>query len=345
MYAIDKIDFGITSKCNAGCPMCLRTNPDTNKAWDWLQQNDLTLEQIKKIVSPEFFERRLVKSISICGGQGDPFMNKEVYQILEYFIEHAKYAGIFIATNGSMGKKRPEWWHKIGKLLSKSKNQVRVTFAIDGVDHDQHIIYRVSTDFDTIIRNAQILQMYGIETEWQYIVFKHNQHDIDRARELAKKYNFSHFREVTNIRTSENGILPPDNIQEVKAARGAQFNRFQDIQEINSLDCISEKNADVHIQQNGYVIPCCYLEERFFYLRNLENMAKIHNVDPNNLPQNNELVQDINLLYANEDLEQFNAITHGLEKVLEGEWWDNAFLKNRDNMKINKCRDICGKCL
>lgn len=342
MYSINSLDFGLTTRCNAGCAQCHRTNPDTLKGWDWMKTEEHTLETITKIVPPEFFNNHLIKTISICGGYGDPLLTRELFDILKYFIKHATYADIFIATNGAM-KRGPKWWHALGTILSKSKNRVEITFGLDGIDNEMHAFHRKHTELSVALRNAKILQLYGIETCWQYIIFKHNEAYLEQAKEMAKKHNFSRFSTITATRTPVNGLEPPKDLSNITTSRNSQINRFKGITEYDGHACISEKNKEVHIPANGFVVPCCFLDERYFIWRYLDEHARLHGLTKDTLPEDNQTVQDIRTLYNNIDMNEFNAIDKGLEAVLDNPWWDE-FLNNRDKFKIHKCNDMCGVC-
>ena len=55
----------------------------------------------------------------------------------------------------------------------------RVDFNIDGLQDTNHV-YRKNTNFEKIIDNASAYIRMGGIAEWNYIVFKHNQHQIDK---------------------------------------------------------------------------------------------------------------------------------------------------------------------
>ena len=70
---------------------------------------------------------------------------------------------------------------------------VAINFAIDGLKDTNHI-YRVKTDFDRIIDNAEAFIKAGGNAHWIMIIFDHNQHQIDEANELSKKVGFRSFQ-------------------------------------------------------------------------------------------------------------------------------------------------------
>jgi len=340
MYTLRNLDFGITTQCNAGCSQCGRTNPATKKKWDWLKKEELSREDIEKIVPPEFFEKYPISKISVCGGYGDPLMHSDPVSVFDYFIEHAKFADIYIATNGAM-KRNKEWWHELGKCLSKSKNKVEVTFGLDGVTDEMHAFHRTHTSLTAAIEHAEILQLYGVETCWQYIVFEHNEDYLEEAKEMAKKHNFSRFSEITATRVPVNGLNYPRNMDKMTNSRGAYYNNFTGNREYESIDCISERHREVHISASGMVNPCCFLDERYFVQRYQDDILIEQNIKRTEITAS-RTAEDIVTMYSEIDLDDFNGVKHGLEEVMRRQWWDD-FLDKRDNFKINKCADICGK--
>ena len=78
---IKVVHLEITTKCNANCPMCGRTN--FGRGCPGLSITELTLEECKKIFQPTFLNQLI--NISICGAYGDPALAKELLEIIEYF--------------------------------------------------------------------------------------------------------------------------------------------------------------------------------------------------------------------------------------------------------------------
>lgn len=335
MYEIKRIDLGLTTRCNAGCPQCPRTDPSTNKAHSFMKMEELYLDDIKKIIPPDLCKN--IKRFSLCGGYGDPLVARDILDILEYFFEHAPKAELYIATNGSM-KKTISWWHKLGKILKGKKAEI--TFGIDGIDQKMHEKYRVHTNLDLIFRNVEILQMYKVRVRWQYLVFDYNKQYVEQARQLAKDKKFDDFILITSTRPAVDDFKPPE-YEIIATSRDRNYNYFTK-KEFNSLDCLSIKSNEVHVTASGIVVPCCYIDDRYTIYRYLENYLEIFGVDANEVPKDNYYRQDIEYLYKGVDLSRFDSKKHGLLKVLEDPWWDEFFRLQKE-FKIHKCNDVCGK--
>ena len=59
-------------------------------------------------------------------------------------------------------------------------------------------MYRRMTNFDKIMDNANAFISAGGNAHWKMIEFEHNKHQIEEARELARKMGFTHFTITPN---------------------------------------------------------------------------------------------------------------------------------------------------
>jgi len=96
-------------------------------------------------------------------------------------------------TNGGMRK--PEFWAKMGTLFSKKLRDHwswQITFSIDGLADTNHL-YRRNVEWDKLVANAKAFIDAGGRAEWDYLIFKHNEHQIDEAKQLSKDMGFYAF--------------------------------------------------------------------------------------------------------------------------------------------------------
>jgi tetratricopeptide (TPR) repeat protein len=68
----------------------------------------------------------------------------------------------------------------------------RVTFSIDGLA-DTNSIYRQNTNWDKIMQSVNSFIQAGGKAVWHYLIFEHNQHQVESARTLAEKLGFVEF--------------------------------------------------------------------------------------------------------------------------------------------------------
>ena len=198
------IQMEISSKCNASCPKCNR-NIDGGYTLPWLNEVEMSLSQFKKIITPEIIEN--INWLNFCGNYGDPGTATELAQICEYVRTTRNDFDMYIHTNGGM--KSPEFWKNVSlNFLKSDSHNSTITFSIDGLEDTNHI-YRRGVSWERVIKNLEAAISTGAHITWEFLVFKHNQHQIDEARELANTMGVSKFTVKTAMGFSGNGEHRP----------------------------------------------------------------------------------------------------------------------------------------
>jgi len=187
------IDFGITSHCNAGCSGCNRTDNDTRKAYTWLKLKHLDANHLIKCIADAVHFFPSLKTIRFCGDRGDPMMHPDIEFLINTVCNtlcksnpHAiKNYNLKVNTNGSL--RSPDFYERIADY----KNMT-LTWSIDGFEETNHI-YRYGCDFDNIWNNFTTFCKSGGggNANWDFLVFKHNWHEIPRVKEEATKLNIN----------------------------------------------------------------------------------------------------------------------------------------------------------
>lgn len=182
---IRTVHLEVTDSCNAACPMCAR-NINGGEDNPQLPNTELYINDIKKIFKPSFIQQ--LDRIYMCGNYGDPIAAKDTLQIFEYFRTNNKNVMLSLHTNGSA--KKPEWWADLAKVLGRKGY---VVFSIDGLEDTNHL-YRQNTIWSKIMENAAAFIQAGGRARWDYIVFAHNEHQVEQAEELSKIMGFERFQ-------------------------------------------------------------------------------------------------------------------------------------------------------
>lgn len=182
---ITSVHLDVTDKCNASCPMCPRTvnggprNPH-------LKNQEMSLADAKVIFNVPFLKQ--LHFIQLCGNFGDPMVAKDTLDILEYFRSVNPSITLGFHTNGSGRDK--DWWQRLGQLLSRPGDYCK--FGIDGLE-DTNGIYRRRTRWDKIMSSVQHFVSAGGIAHWEFLVFKHNEHQVETARKMAEEIGFRQF--------------------------------------------------------------------------------------------------------------------------------------------------------
>ena len=175
-----------TEKCQAACPMCPR-NVHGGKENPQIINAELSLEDCKKIFEPEFIKQ--LKHVYMCGNYGDPILAKDTAEIMLYF--RRSNPEIFLRMHTNAGARKAEWWDRLAKIICHN-GRGEVTFSVDGLEDTNHL-YRQNVKWNLVERNIKAFIAGGGRARWDYLVFKHNEHQVDEARGLAKKWGFDRF--------------------------------------------------------------------------------------------------------------------------------------------------------
>ena len=196
----------ITNRCNASCPMCAR-NVLGSQVIDGLVPSELRVEQVEKIFDARFVR---LEHVLLCGTHGDPIMAQSTLPAIDV-IQNKTQATIEVFTNG--GVRDETWWKSLGERLRRSfqrRDGIRTdicAFGIDGLA-GTHELYRRGTQFDRVIHNMDVFIRSGGIARWDYLVFKHNEHQVEEAKELAKKMGVQHFRLRKSSRFAASSLGP-----------------------------------------------------------------------------------------------------------------------------------------
>lgn len=192
---IQTVHLEMTDNCNAACPMCAR-NINGGEDNPQLPGTELSLSDCQTIFEPTFVAQ--LKRMYMCGNYGDPIAAKDTLEVFNYFRQHNSKMNLNMYTNGSA--KKSDWWKELAGVLGKNSY---VVFSIDGLEDTNHL-YRQNTIWSKIMENAQAFIDAGGNARWDYIVFAHNEHQVEQAEELSKKMGFEQFQYKKSARFFSN---------------------------------------------------------------------------------------------------------------------------------------------
>jgi MoaA/NifB/PqqE/SkfB family radical SAM enzyme len=186
----------VTTICNAKCPLCARqTLLDANFK---IPVKHLDLKAFKELDwhnVPDF------EYFVLCGGFGDPVLHPQFDDLLQ--IIRALNKRVIIHTNGDVFNEK--WWARLGKSLDEQDN---VTFGLDGLTMETHIKYR-GTSFDRLTRNIKAYTDAGGQGGINYIVFKHNEHEISNVSKFTENLGLN-YAQLRRSRKYNDQLQVPD---------------------------------------------------------------------------------------------------------------------------------------
>ena len=225
-----------------------------------LNVTHLDVNVIKKLPTEKM---RNLKKVSFIGNFGDPLMHPDLNEIVNIF----QNKEISISTNASLRSR--QWWSDLGK-----KKNVSVTFCIDGIGKT-HELYRRNTSYNKIIENAKAFIDAGGAARWQFIVFKHNEHQLDQAKKLSEEMGFKEIRIMYSDRFDTNNKWKVYDNNEylydleksshqttlresLNAPEGEKY--WKSLNENKgAISCVWSEARRLYIHSDGTVYPCCML--------------------------------------------------------------------------------------
>ena len=141
----------------------------------------MTLEFVKNFFTQEML-RDHVKRVTMCGDVGDPIYCREYIDICRYIKSVNPRIHIFTITNGSY--KKPAWWSELGSVLNEYD---AVNFSIDGYDDASNNLYRINSNWDSIIQGITALRQSNqhVFINWAMIMFSFNQDHVEGIKQQA----------------------------------------------------------------------------------------------------------------------------------------------------------------
>lgn len=183
---LKEVHLEISSKCNASCLNCPRYISGGGPLSPSFTQTELTLNDIKSFFPDETIKN--LETLRLCGNYGDPILASEVLEILHYFKDRNPGVEIALHTNGGVRDKN--FWKELGTILNDSNKMC--VFSIDGLEDTNHI-YRKNVEWKRLYENINVFLSAGGHAWWEYLIFEHNEHQIDEAKDLSEKIGFKNF--------------------------------------------------------------------------------------------------------------------------------------------------------
>jgi len=233
---IKEIHVEPTTICQAECSMCLRTvqGYHTGK----VKNKYLTLKTLQEKIGDVVTG---LDKVMFCGVLGDPAACKELLQMIEWILEHSPNCVIGLNTNGAL--QDTEWWKKLAAI---TKHNIRsyVVFSIDGLEDTNHV-YRRNVDWNKLMENVKAFIAAGGSAHWDMLVFKHNEHQVESAKQFATQLGFRFFRTKVSSRFDTKFDLEPPTEHKVEWKNVA-------------FSCMAQDTKSLYLSAEGYWYPCCY---------------------------------------------------------------------------------------
>lgn len=345
--SIKSVHVEITSRCNAACPMCARNvlggedNPN-------LPLTELTIDRFKTALPASFVAH--LNKVFLCGNYGDPIAAKDTLAALAYVRSVNPSTRLGINTNASA--KDVQWWTEMGRLLSQEGDYCK--FSLDGLADTNHL-YRRGTQWDRIMRNTEAFIAAGGKAHWDFIVFRHNEHQIDEARDLANRLGFEKFQIKKTGRFFSNTKSQGKDQQEVKNRHGeieyvlekpldpqwqnqalkteddlvARYGSMDAYLDATPIACKTAAERSIYLSAEGLVFPCCWTANQMYLWYQKPETAPIWD-----------------MIRAVGGKDAISALTNPIDAIIEGPFFqtieDSWSKPSCAAGKLKVCAKTCG---
>jgi radical SAM protein with 4Fe4S-binding SPASM domain len=235
-----------TNICNLKCPMCPSGSGDMKR-----ELGKMNFDDFKKIIDeigPYIIQVQL-------WNQGEPFINRSFIE----FIAYANSKGIMTHTSTNGHYIRTD--EQAEALINSGLDQL--IFSMDGTNKESYEKYRVGGNFDVVLEALERIARVKIKlnsktplVELQFIIFKHNQSEIDEIISLSKKFRLNRLSfKTAQVYSVDQAVtfLPDDSDQMRYDFDGSNFQLKGDIKNwCKRLWLNSTVNWD------GSISPCCF---------------------------------------------------------------------------------------
>ena len=337
-----QIELDVSNKCNAQCPQCVR-NYYGSYTWPSLPLIDLDINILKKSIADSTWAN--LHHVRLCGTYGDPCMHKDLIELVTW-IKSVSPAKITINTNG--GIRSAAWWRQLAGILGPDDV---VVFGLDGLEDTNHL-YRVNVDYKKVIKNLTAFNQAGGNSVWQFLVFKHNEHQVNLARETAISLGCKEFaykrtsrfinksHQITNntpvldlegnvrylIEPPTNPLYTNEGYDKLTSIIKFYGDYDQYLKKVK-VDCFAKRVQYVNITAEGNVFPCGWLADRMYGFETESH--KDHNT----------MMSIINSIGGKE---QINIHYTALEDIINGPWF-NAIEDSWQDNSIERCANQCSE--
>lgn len=279
-HDIKTVHLEITQRCQAACPMCDR-NENGGVDNKHITNAELSLSDCKHIFKPEFISQ--LKTMYMCGNLGDPIVAKDTLEVFKYFRQHNPK--MWLSMNTNAGAKSESWWMELADVFARYG---AVIFSVDGLRSTNHL-YRQGVVWDNVERSLKAFIKGGGRARWDYIIFGHNEHQVEEAEQLAKDWGVERFQKKKSGRfftakdtgkdahqaQNRKGIetqlitkpvkLNNQNLallkqKEIEKTYGGMKNYYDKC----SIKCKVVEEKNIFITAEGLLMPCCWTAGRMY---------------------------------------------------------------------------------
>lgn len=246
-----------TTTCNLQCPECPSGLRKFTRPTGFIKKE--TVEEIVKQLGNYLFYVTFYF-------QGEPLLHKQFAE----FVRLLKMKKIVVATSTNAHYLTTE---KSQEIIDSGLD--RLIISLDGTDAKTYSIYRKGGNFDKVISNIEFFMALRKKSkskhpfvELQFIVFKHNEHQIKEIKILGKKLGV----DKVTLKTAQLYEFEKGNELMPGLVKYSRYEEYEDgkyrIKSNLPNSCYRSWSGSV-ITWDGGVVPCCFDKDADFRFGNI----------------------------------------------------------------------------
>lgn len=246
----ESIRLESTTHCQLRCPSCPTAKGVIKER---IGNGFLKFDDFRRLID----ENPHVTHVELSNW-GELFLNPDLLEMMEYAYQESVE---LTASNGTnLNTVSPQVLEGLVKFKFR-----HMTCSIDGASQQTYEKYRVRGDFDQVIRNIETINRHKKEfrskfpvLRWQFIAFDHNAHEIQAARELARRLGMHFFLKLS----WDEGLAPSANQEIARLETPGGVVNEREFSEENETGYLQRSICgqlwrEPQVNWDGEVLGCC----------------------------------------------------------------------------------------
>jgi len=250
-----------TTACNLGCPECPSGLRQFNR-----KTGNLKVDLFKEVID-QMKEHLIYLTFYF---QGEPYINPDFLDMVKY----ANKSKIYTSTSTNA-----HFLNKDNAIRTIESGLDKLIVSVDGTTQETYEKYRINGELNKalegireVVKWKAKLKSHKPKVVMQFLVVKHNEHQILEAKKLAKNIGADSIQfKTAQIYDYENGspLIPEqEKYSRYKMNRNGKY----EIKNSLSDQCWRMWHSCV-ITWDGQVVPCCFDKDAKYKLGNLSNQS------------------------------------------------------------------------
>ena len=251
-YFPTKVTIETGNVCNLRCPLCPTGTSDTK-----VSKGFLTLEKFQHILNQlgpttevlDFFD------------WGEPFLNNDLLPMIRDTKQRYPHIRIIVSSNMNI----PRFSEAQAEDVVRSGLD-HMILSLDGATQEVYATYRVGGKLEEALQNIRWIvaakrrvQAATPTMVWNFLVFRHNEHEVELARSMAQELGVDFTAGLMRTDCGEEIFLPMEERikrDQMWIPEHPQYSQYTHARlSRRVIDC-DKPWTTVAINWDGYVVPC-----------------------------------------------------------------------------------------